>query len=202
MTAPEDAPGNERVSAEIERWLDESDDHTLGSLLEMFEERSFALVFIILLGVSALPVPTGGATHVLDVIAMLIAAQLVLGRDAVWIPERWRTMRLAGPKRQRFMSGLLKFLRFLERFSRPRLPALLEHRASNVVFGLIVMLFTTGAFLALPFSGLDTLPALGVVLVSVAVLLADSLIVTIGLVVGAVGISLEVLLGRAALSLF
>ncbi len=58
------------------------------------------------------------------------------------------------------------------------------------------------AFFALPFSGLDTLPALGVVLASVGVLLEDFAIVVLALLVGVAGITLEIVLGRAVLSLF
>ena len=50
------------------------------SLVELFEEKSFAIVFVLLLGVPALPLPTGGATHVFEVIAVLLAAQLIAGR--------------------------------------------------------------------------------------------------------------------------
>ena len=201
-TPPQGAqPSSGKVSDQIERWLDESDDHTVGALLDLFEEKSFALLFIILLGVSALPLPTGGATHVFDVVAVIVAAQLVLGRDTVWIPKRWRKLQLAGSKQRRFLNGLLKFLRFLERFSRPRLRILFDHRASDVVFGLTVIAFTTGVFFAVPFSGLDTLPALGVVLVSVGVLLADFAIVVVGWFVGLPG-SRQIALGRAVLSLF
>src|SRR5690349_1307171 len=64
-------PSSEKVSDEIERWLHESSDHTVGALLDLFGKKSFAVLFIILLGVSALPLPTGGATHVFDVIAVL-----------------------------------------------------------------------------------------------------------------------------------
>src|SRR3954451_22443797 len=98
-------PSSEKVSDQIERWLDASDDHTVGALLDLFEEKGFALLFIVLLGVSALPLPTGGATHVFDVIAVLVAAQLVAGRDHIWIPQRWRGLPLAGGKKQRFIDG-------------------------------------------------------------------------------------------------
>ena len=191
-----------RVSDQIEDWLDGDGDHTVGGLLDLFEEKSFALLFIILLGVSALPLPTGGATHVFDIIALLAAGQLVAGRDEIWMPARWRKLHLAGSKQQRFLQGLLRFIRFLERFSRPRVRVMFDHRASNIVFGLIVITFTVGAFLAPPFSGLDTLPALGVVLVSVGVLLEDLVIVAVALVVGVLGIALEIALGKAALALF
>jgi hypothetical protein len=198
----EPRPSSEKVSDQIERWLDASDDHTVGALLDLFEEKGFALLFIILLGVSALPLPTGGATHVFDIIAVLVAAQLVAGKNKISMPKRWCKVPLAGSKQQRFLSALLKLLRFLERSSRPRLRVLFDHRASNIVFGLTAITFTAGAFVAVPFSGLDTLPALGVVLVSVGVLLEDFAIVSVGWFVGVAGIALEITLGRAVLALF
>jgi hypothetical protein len=135
---------------------------------------------------------------VFDVIAVIVAAQLVIGRDSIWIPKRWRGVKLGGGKQQRFIDGLLKMIRFLERFSKPRLRFLFDHRLSNSVFGLVVIVFTAGAFFAPPFSGLDTLPALGVLLVSLGVLLEDIAIVILGLAVGVGGILLEVVLGKAA----
>src|SRR3954467_11347362 len=137
----EPQPSSEKVSDQIERWLDESDDHTVGALLDLFEEKSFAILFIMLLGVSALPLPTGGATHVFDVIAVLVAAQLVVGRKRISMPKRWCRGPLAGSKQQGFLNGLLKLLRFLERSSHPRLHVLFDHRASNIVFGLTVIAF-------------------------------------------------------------
>jgi hypothetical protein len=85
------------ASEELERWLESDGDKTLGSIIELFEKKSFALLFILLLGVSALPLPTGGATHVFEIVAMLLAVQLIAGRDHIWLPERWCRLRLAGP---------------------------------------------------------------------------------------------------------
>ena len=152
-----------------------------------------------LLGVPALPLPTGGATHVFEIIAVLLAAQLVAGRDHIWLPMRWRNLQLAGPRQQRFLAGLMRLIRRLERLSRPRLRFLFDHRLSNIVFGVLVIAGCAGAFLAPPFTGLDTLPALGVVLLSLGVLLEDFAIVVAGLVVGAAGVVLEIVLGSAAI---
>jgi hypothetical protein len=200
-TANEDGAGPERisVSGELEAWLTGDGERTLGSLIEVFGEKSFAIVFVLLLGLPALPLPTGGATHVFEIIAALVALQLVAGRDRIWLPERWRSLELAGGKRQRFISGLMKLIRRLERFSRPRLTFLFGHRLSNVVFGVLVVGGSAGAFFAPPFTGLDTLPALGVVLLSLGVLLEDILIVIAALVVGVVGVALEIVLGSAAI---
>lgn len=196
MGAPPDAP---TVSADLERWLRDGRDATLGSLIELFGPKSFALVFVLLLGVPALPLPTGGATHVLELIAMLLALELIAGRDDIWLPRRWARLDVGGPGRQRFLHGLLRLIRRLERMSRPRLRFLFAHRVANVTFGVLVFAGSAATFLAPPFTGLDTLPALGVVLLSLGVLLEDALVVLLGVLAGAGGIALELAVGAAAL---
>jgi hypothetical protein len=188
------------VSEALEGWLEGEGEKTLGSLAALFEEKSFALLFVLLLGVPALPLPTGGATHVFEIIAMLLALQLIVGRDRVWIPRRWQRMELAGPKQQRFLAALMRMIRRLERISRPRLTFLFGHRLSAAVFGLLVLGGAAAAFLAPPFTGLDTLPSLGVVLLSLGVLLEDFLVVIVALAVGVAGVALEVVLGTAAVN--
>jgi hypothetical protein len=187
------------VSHELERWLQSDGEKTLGSLVELFEEKSFAILFVVLLALPALPLPTGGATHVFEAIAVLLAGQLIVGRTEIWLPQRWRGTELAGAKQKRLIAGLMKLIRRLERFSRPRLRFLFDHRLSNIVFGLLVIAGCAGAFFAPPFTGLDTLPALGVVLLSLGVLLEDIAVVLLGLVVGVAGVALEIVLGSAAI---
>jgi hypothetical protein len=131
---------------------------------------------------------------------VLLALELLAGRREIWLPERWRKLELAGEKRQRFITALLKLVRRLERLSRPRLRRLFGHRASDVVFALLVIAGSLGAFLAPPFTGLDTLPALSVVLLSLGVLLEDFLIVVVALAVGVAGIALDLVLGGAAIN--
>lgn len=111
-----------------------------------------------------------------------------------------RRLQLAGDKQQRFITGLMKMIRRLERLSRPRLRVLFHHRRSNVVFGLLVIAGSAGAFFAPPFSGLDTRPSLGVVLLALGVLLEDFLVVVIALAVGTAGVALEIVLGSAAIN--
>jgi hypothetical protein len=130
---------------------------------------------------------------------MLLALQLIAGRDHIWLPERWRRLRLAGPTQQRLIDRLMRAIRWLERFSRPRATFVFDHRLSNIVFGALVLAGSLAAFLAPPFSGLDTLPSLGVVLLSLGVLAEDLAIVVVAVVVGAAGVFLELFLGRAVL---
>jgi hypothetical protein len=184
---PTEESREETVSDQLERWLRGEGPKTLGSLIELFGERSFAIVFVLLMALPALPLPTGGATHVLEVITMLLALELLVGRRAIWLPKRWCRMELAGTSRERFIAGLLKRIRWLERFSRPRGRWLFHHRLTRMVFGLVVLVLTITAFVAPPFSGLDTLPSLGVVVLSLGVLMEDAVLAGAGIVIGALG---------------
>src|SRR3954462_13029421 len=111
----------EKVSEQLERWLASEGDKTLGGLIELFEEKAFAIVFVLLMGVPALPLPTGGATHVFEIITVLLALQLIAGREHIWLPDRWRAMAMTGKSREKFLNTLLRLIRGLERISKPRL---------------------------------------------------------------------------------
>src|SRR5918995_673361 len=125
-----------------------------GRLIELFGSKSFAVVFIVLTAVPALPLPTGGATHVLEVVAMLLALELVIGRDVIWLPAHWQRLELGGPAGQRFARVLLREIRWVGRISRPRLRPLLRHRLSGSVFWAGLFALSLTAFVAPPFSGL------------------------------------------------
>jgi hypothetical protein len=187
-----------KLSDELQEWLEGEGERTLGALVDTFGEKSFAIVFVVLLGVPALPLPTGGATHVFEIIAALLALELIVGRRQVWLPQRWHGLKLGGDKQRRFIAGLTRLIRRLERLSRPRLAFLFDHRLFKLVFGVLVLGATAGAFFAPPFTGLDTLPSLAVVVLSLGVLLEDFLIVVAGVVIGVAGIALEIVLGAAA----
>lgn len=186
------------LSDQLERWLTGDGKKTLGNLIDAFGDKSFAVLLVLLLAVPALPLPTGGVTHVFELIAVLVALELVAGRREVWLPQRWRALELTGQRQQRFVGALTRLIRRLERVARPRLRFLFHRRLSDVVFGLLAIAGTAGAFLAPPFSGLDTLPALGVVVLSIGVLVEDILVAAAGIALASAGIALELALGAAA----
>lgn len=192
----------EPFSDRLEVWLTADRKKTLGDLVDQFDNESFALLFVLLLAVAALPIPTGGITHLLEIVAMLLALELIFGRSDIWIPKRWIDRELPALGRPAFAQALLKRVRWFEKFARPRGSWLLERRITNVLFGLLVLGFSLVAFLAPPFSGLDTLPALGVVVLSLGVLFGDAVIAAVGIVIGAVGVGLVIGLGHVITKLF
>jgi hypothetical protein len=185
-------------SDRLEAWTRGPEPRTLGGLIDTFEEKGFAVLFILLLAVAALPAPTGGVTHVFEAIAMLVALQLIIGRREIWLPDRVRGREIGGVAQGQFVDALVRRIRWLERRSRPRLGRLLNKRVSTIAYGLIVLALSLTAFLAPPFTGLDTLPALGVLVISLGILLEDAVLVLAGLLIGAVGVALVLVLGGAA----
>lgn len=200
-----DAPSREappRVSDELQQWLEGDGPKTLGGLIDVFGERSFAIVFVLLMAVPALPLPTGGVTHVFEVITMLLALELIVGRRTIWLPQRWRGLQVGGESKEKFIGVLLRRIRALERFSRPRGRLLFGHRLSGSVFGLAVLGLALTAFLAPPFSGLDTLPSIGVVVLALGYLMTDVVLSAAGAAIGAAGVASVIFLGSIAVKFF
>jgi hypothetical protein len=191
-----------RVSEELEHWLRGEEPKTLGSLIDVFGERSFAIVFVLLMAVPALPLPTGGVTHVFEVITMLLALELIVGRRTIWLPARWRRLQIGGESKEKFIGALLRRIRSLERISRPRGRWLFGHRLSGSLFGLVALGLSLTAFLAPPFSGLDTLPSIGLVVLALGYLMTDVLVVALGASIGVIGVASVIFLGSIAVKFF
>src|SRR5581483_5921011 len=134
-------------------------------------------------------------SHALEILTMLLALELVVGRTDVWIPTRFQHRELKGLTGPKFSGALLKRIRWFERFSRPRMAGLLENRLTNMALGAVVFGLALTAFLAPPFSGLDTLPSLGVL--GLGVLLGDIVVAGVGAGIGAAGVVVVVGLGKA-----
>jgi len=192
----------QKVSVQLEEWFQSERKKTMGDLVETFGPRSFAILFIVLMALPALPLPTGAVSHVLEIVTMLLALELMVGRTEVWIPKRFQDKELKGLSGPKFSKALVKRIRWFEKFSRPRMAGLLENRMVNMAFGAVVFGLALTAFLSPPFSGLDTLPSLGVVILSLGVLLGDIVIAGIGLGIGLLGVVVVIGLGHAITHLF
>jgi hypothetical protein len=190
-----------QFSDELEQWLQADGPKTLGAMNDVFAERTFAVGVLVLMIVPALPLPTGGVSHVFEVIAVLIAAQMVLGRRVVWVPGRWKDRELGATITDKTLPFAMRRIRQVERFSRQRGHRLFGQRWFNRILGLVLIVFAVAAALAPPFSGLDTLPSLGAVGVSLSILLKDVFVLVLGLIVGCGGIILIVTIGAALVRL-
>ncbi len=188
-------------SQRLQKLLSSPGPLTLDRLIRDFAEKSFALLFLLLLALSALPLPTGGVTHVFEIIAMLLALESVAGLKTIWLPKRWSSKPLPKGLQTTALPKFIRIINWFEKLSRPRLSKLLRKRVAIRVISALIFCFTLFAFIAPPFSGLDTLPSLAVVILSLSLIFEDFVLLLVGVVVGFAGVVLILALGDIALKL-
>jgi hypothetical protein len=190
-------------SDELEAWIKGNKPKTLNSLIKVFGERSFAVIILLLMFLPALPIPTGGITHVFEAVTVLIAAQQVLGLKTIWLPQ-FLTKRIKLGKVLGGKAGdlLIRRLRWFEAKSSRRGSWIFRLPLAERIIGLIIIGFTVAAALAPPFSGLDTLPSLGVVLLCLALIVEDSVLALIAIIIGLGGVLLSIFLGETIVHFF
>ncbi|MDB5170559.1 MAG: exopolysaccharide biosynthesis protein [Candidatus Saccharibacteria bacterium] len=194
-------------SDQLDGWVKGNQLKNLQTLIDLFEDKSFAVVMLLLMLIPALPIPTGGVTHVFEVVVALLALEQIAGLKAIWLPRSLtKKVKLEKIMKGKLVVAMMNRVRWLEKRSSPRWTGFFKLPLVERAIGLVVLGLTVTAFLSPPFSGLDTLPSLGVVIVSLAVILEDVVMLLAGIVVGALGVVLSVGFGavvvKAVQSLF
>lgn len=200
MTVPEEEDA-EPFSDQLDRWLSSEGVKTVGGLGDVFGEKSFAVTVLLLMFPSALPLPTGGLTQVFEAITILVALQMIVGRDELWLPG-WARRRELGPTTtEKGLPFVSRRIRWFERFSKQRAAWVFQRQVGVRVIGLAIVGCALASALAPPFSGLDTIPAMGAVAIALAIILEDAVVLVIGVVLGVAGAALTIALGAAAVRL-
>lgn len=118
----------------------------LRDLLAGLGRRAFGMLLFLATLPAFIPIPIGGAIS--GPLVVLIGAQLLGGMRRPWLPK---FLAERGPHRHalaRFDRRISPLLARLEKLIRPRLPAVLDHRAASMFTGLLLALL--GVLLLLP----------------------------------------------------
>jgi len=119
----------------------------LADLLDAFSERAFGLFLLLAILPAFLPLPAG-AGAISGPLVSLAGLQLLAQAEHPWLP-RWLQRRpVSTAALDRFRARLARPLAWLERVSRPRWPAMIDHPAAKAISGLLLVLL--GGLLALP----------------------------------------------------
>ena len=124
-----------------------SESVSFDELLDSFRQRAFGALLLVVLLPTFIPVPVGIGAITGPFIA-LVGLQMLLLQQHPWLP-RWvarRSIKRATIKR--FGDRFQRLLGWLERVCKPRMLALIEHRAAHAFTGLQLVLL--GLLLALP----------------------------------------------------
>jgi hypothetical protein len=131
---------------------------------------------------------------------MLLCLELIAQRNNIWLPKRWQKKEIGKRTQTKMIPKLISIIRKVEKISKPRMSWFLSTRLARTLFGVAVLVLTLGAFLAPPFSALDTLPSLGVMFLCLGIILEDIVIVIFGAIIGATGLTISIGFGAAFVS--
>jgi hypothetical protein len=120
---------------------------TLGDLLDRFRERSYGVFLLICVLPAFVPLPIG-AGAVSGPLVSLIGVQFLAQMQHPWVPGFIARRPLSAEGMDKFRRRTARLLGWLEKVSRPRNEAMIDHRAARTFTGLLLVLL--GALLALP----------------------------------------------------
>lgn len=155
----------------------EGDKLSLREMVEAFGERGFGAVILMLALMALFPWPPGGKA-VFSVPIILIAAEMALQRDKVWLPRWLLDLSVSRKSYRTAAEKILPRLRQIERLTRPRWPVL-TGEVADLVIGLICILLALMMALPVPFG--DALPGLTLALFGLGIIQRDGAFILAGL---------------------
>jgi hypothetical protein len=166
------------ASAALQGLLDDApaDQFTLAWLLGHLRKRSFGLVMLLLALVAMLP----GITYVAGLLLAILALELIAGSVSPVFPRRIALRPLPTRHLAWVVRQAIPVLRYLEKAIHPRLHAPSE--VTKGVVGVAVLLLTV-LLLLTPVPMFQVVPALVIVLISLAYLEEDGILLFIALLI-------------------
>lgn len=173
-------PDETRSFSDVLEGLGHGDDPKLSlrEMIEGFGERGFGAVILMLALMALFPWPPGGKA-VFSVPIILIAAELALQKDRVWLPRWLLRLSFSRTTYRTASQKILPRLRQVERLTRPRWPAL-TGEVADVAVGAICILLALMMALPVPFG--DALPGLTLAIFGLAIIQRDGFAVIAGLI--------------------
>lgn len=158
---------------------------TLADILNLTEERIFGFLMAILALPSALPLPAPGYSTPFGIALFVLAVQLVMGRDRPWLPAKILNGSMKLETVQKFVKMGTPWIQKIENVTKPRLAYICTSPPGRVMLGIAMALMATSMMIPIP--GTNTLPAMGIFVISFGLLEEDGLICIGGLFLCSLG---------------
>jgi hypothetical protein len=168
----------------------------LGEVLDKAGDRGYGFLLILLAIPAFIPILPPGTSGVLGALMSIVALQMLLGLKQPWFPKRWRNKVLSPKVVQAIQTRGVAMLRQIERVSHPRGRRFTRNGVILRLSALVVIALALVLSSPMPF--MNTLPALGVLLIGVGLANHDLYLLSAGWGIG-VAVALIVVLGIEAL---
>jgi hypothetical protein len=158
-------------------------------IIELFHERGFGFLLFLFALPAALPLPGLGVNLIVAAPLLVLTVQQAAGRHSVWLPKRIRETDVSRQRFVGFLTAAEPFLSRIEVLIAPRLGWVTQGLFSNLI-GACGVLMALSILVPLPLT--NTVPAMGIALMALGVLMRDGLAVIAGMMLGLLWIGLLV----------
>lgn len=156
---------------------------TLEEVVTVLESRGFGALLFIPSFIANTPLASiPGTGTICALLIIMIAGQLLLGKDRPWLPPFLLRLSVSAPHYMRIIAFLDPVIKFIDKNSRVRLEILTHDKAQRVIAMVSVLL-------ALSFIPLEVvplavhIPASALMLLALGLILRDGLVTLLGFVV-------------------
>ncbi len=167
----------------------QGDEVSFGEAVTTFHRQAYGPLLLVPSLLALLPIVGAipGISVITATLIILIAAQMIVGRDHPWLPARLRNAALQRDKLEQAVARMRPYLEAMDRWTRPRLLFLSEPPLYLLIpivcIGLALLMYP----LALVPWGV-TLPALALTILSVGLTIRDGYVLAAGYAVTAVSV--------------
>lgn len=166
-----------------------ADGLTLDEILDHLDERAYG-VAILVLSIPCLVPALYGVPQVLGIPMLLLAGQMLIGREEPWLPSAIGERRIPKPWLDRMAGFADKRMRWFERLSKPRATRFADEWGERFAAGFMIIGILT---IVLPFT--NTIPSVAVAMMCVGLIQRDGLFIVGGAAIAGVWAGLVVALG-------
>ncbi len=164
----------------------ESERISLGALLEGLGHRSFGMLLLVLAVPAWIPVLPPGGSSIFGLAILILSVQLLLGRPRPWLPDRLLRRSFRRTAFETLAVRADPYLRWIERYSRPRQLWTFEKIPSRVTAAFAVLLSLA---LCVPLPMTNSGPAASLAVMALGLIERDGLLVQAGIVLGVLSIA-------------
>jgi hypothetical protein len=182
MTVAAPRPRRPRRLSELFAQLarDASGPVSVAAIREALGERSLAAFVVLFAGLNLIPAPPG-ASVILGLPLIIVAAQMLVGARRAWLPGFILRRAVSAERFRTAMDWILPRLMRIERYVRPRLWPFRRRRGERIV-GAAALLLAIVVTLPIPFGA--WLPAFATALIGLSLIERDGVLLIVGGLVG------------------
>lgn len=156
-------------------------------ILEALQSRGFGFLLLLFALPAAIPLPGLGVNLIIAAPLLFLTAQQAVGRKNLWIPEKMKYKSISRARFEAMLEAALPYITKLEFFIRPRIGILTQGVFANLI-GCAGLIMALSICVPLPLT--NTVPAAGIALMAVGVIMRDGLAVIAGALLGLAWVAL------------